>query len=497
MNGAGSMATALSACGPPIEDPLALFDLIPLPAWIFDASTLRFLCVNEAAIERYGFSRDEFLSMSISEIRPLPERPRLMEEFSRHSKPTSFRQRWWHQTKSGEVFQVEVSSRALTFHGRDAYLVIAIDMSEQLRLQEALFHSRRRLQALFDNALDAILLANDAGEYVDANAAACALLGCNRDQILKLHVWDVPADVTPGHARESWNRFLKDGSMSGGYRLRACDGTIHDVEFRSVANVLPGLHLAILRDVTRENAIRSEAQERLRESHEQSRRAAARLRARREEDRTRIARELHDQLGQALAVLKIDLHWLGHQTTGAQKRSQGLPEKIDNMIRVVDDTIARVRRLSSELRPPVLDKLGLVAAVEWEAEEFAHRTRIQTHFSSGIEHVGLDRGRSTAVFRILQEALTNVATHAAAANVRISVSVANTHLRIAVSDDGRGMAADQMISGRALGILGMRERASLLGGTVAVRRRRRRGTVVTIGIPLAERRRAPRDDWND
>lgn len=492
------MATALSPCGPPIEDPLALFDLIPLPAWIFDTATLRFLCVNAAAIERYGFSREEFLSMAISEIRPAAERRRLMEQFNRHSQPTSYRQRWWHQTKSGEVFQVEVSSRALTFQGRDAYLVIAIDMSEQLRLQEALFHSRRRLQALFDNALDAILLANDAGEYVDANAAACALLRCNRDEILKLHVWDLPADVTPSHTRAGWNGFLKDGSMSGGYRLRACDGTIHDVEFRSVANVLPGLHLAILRDVTRENGIRREAQERLRESHEQSRRAAARLRARREEDRTRIARELHDQLGQALAVLKIDLHWLGHQTMmGPQSRAQELTGKIENMIRVLDDTISRVRRLSSELRPPVLDKLGLVAAVEWEAEKFAHRTRIQTHVSSGVEHVGLDRGRSTAVFRILQEALTNVATHAAAANVRISVSVANTHLRIAVSDDGRGIAAEQTAGRRALGILGMRERASLLGGTVAVRRGRRRGTVVIIGIPLADRRRAPRDDWND
>jgi PAS domain S-box-containing protein len=492
------MATAFSSCGAPIGDPLALFDLIPLPAWIFDAETLRFLCVNASAIGRYGFSREEFLAMSISEIRPPAERPRLIEEFNRHSQSTSYRQRWWHQTKSGEVFQVEVSSRALTFQGRAAYFVVAIDMSEQLRLQEALFHSRRRLQALFDNALDAILLANDAGEYVDANAAACALLGCNRDGILKLHVWDLAPEGSPSRTHECWKKFLKDGSMSGGYSLRACDGTTRDVEFRSVANVLPGLHLAILRDVTRENAIRREAQERLRESHEQSRRAAARLRARREEDRTRIARELHDQLGQALAVLKIDLHWLGHQVeVGPATRLPALNAKIDNMIRVVDDTISRVRRLSSELRPPVLDKLGLLAAVEWEAEEFAHRTRIHTRVSTGIEHVGLDRGRSTAVFRILQEALTNVATHAAAANVRISVSVADTHLRIAVSDDGRGVAAEQTAGSRALGILGMRERASLLGGTVAVRRGRRRGTVVTIGIPLADRRRVPRDDWND
>jgi PAS domain S-box-containing protein len=489
---------APASCGTAAGDQQTLFDLIPLPAWIFDAATLRCLRVNEAAMARYGYSRDEYLAMSIMEMNPPAERPHVLEEYARNRNAPSYRQRGWHQTKGGEVFQVEVSSRALTYAGRQAHFVVAVDMSEHLRMQEALVHSRRRLQALFENALDAILLANDRGEYVDANAAACALLRCNRDQILKLHVWDLPADETASHTREGWNSFLKDGRMTGGYCLRARDGTRHDVEFRSVANVLPGLHLAILRDVTVENAVRREAQERLRESHERSRRAAGRARARREEDRTRIARELHDQLGQALAALKIDLHWLGQQTfPGEHGQPDGLDEKIKNMVGLVDDTIRRVRRISSELRPPVLDGLGLLAAVEWEAEEFARRTRIRTRVSTDVEHVVLDRGRSTAVFRIVQEALTNVATHAAASNVRITVSVENIHLRIAVSDDGRGIAAEETAGSRALGILGMRERASLLGGSVVVRRGRRRGTVVRVGIPLAERRRIPRDDWSD
>jgi PAS domain S-box-containing protein len=493
------MATApTSSTVAPTSEFQALLDLIPLPAWIFDAATLRFVCVNEAAVVRYGFSRGEFLRMTITDIRPPAERPLLLEQFARYRNEPTHRSRWWHQTRSGDVFQVEVSTRALVLEGRQAHFVVASDMTEHLRLQEALFHSRRRLQALFDNALDAILLANDAGEYVDANAAACALLGCNRDDILQLHVWDLLADESARHTREGWSAFLKEGRMSGGYRLRARDGTSHEVEFSSVANVLPGLHLAILRDVTRETAMRREAQERLRESHEQSRRVAARARARREEDRTRMARELHDQLGQALAALKIDLHWVGQQiTTGVQVRSDDLTGKIDCMMRLVDETLSRVRRISSELRPPVLDKLGLLAAVEWEAEEFARRTHIRTRVKAEVEHVGLDRGRSTAVFRMLQEALVNVAAHAAASNVKISVSVVAGRLRIGISDDGRGIGADQTTGGVALGILGMRERASLLGGGVAIRRGRRRGTVVTIGIPLAERRSVPRDDWND
>ena len=491
------MATVPISCATPTGDQSALFDLIPLPAWIFDSKTLRFLAVNDAAVTRYGFSREEFLRMSVVDIRPLSERPHMRQEFEQHRDAPSYRHCWWHQTKSGEVFQVEISSQSLVFDGRPARFVVAIDMSEHLRLQEALFHSRRRLQALFDNALDAILLANDAGEHVDANAAACALLCCNRDEILQLHVWDLPADESVTQTREGWVTFLKEGRMSGGYRLRARDGTMRDVEFRSVANVLPGLHLAILRDVTTENAIRRDVQERLHESHEQSRRGAARARARREEDRTRMARELHDQLGQALAALKIDLHWVGQQTTTVYARADEVTEKIDSMMRLIDDTIGRVRRISSELRPPVLDKLGLIAAVEWEAEEFSRRTHIRTRVRAGVERVDLDRGRAMTVFRILQEALANVATHAAASNVRVSVSVVSTQLRIAISDEGRGIAADQTSGSAALGILGMRERASLLGGTVAVRRGRRRGTIVTVAIPLAERRHVPRDDWND
>ena len=492
------MATAPPIFAAPIADQLALFDVIPLPAWIFDTGTLRFLAINDAAVRRYGYSRDEFLRMNVVDIRPAEDRLQVLEEFDRHRDDPSYRRRWWHQTKSGEVFQVEISAQAFLFRDRPAWLVVVVDMSEHLRLQEALFHSRRRLQALFDNALDAILLANDAGEYVDANAAACALLCCNRDEILQLHVWDLPADDSVSHTREGWAAFLKEGRMSGGYLLRARDGTLRDVEFRSVANVLPGLHLAILRDVTAENAIRRDAQTRLQESHEQSRRAAARARARREEDRTRMARELHDQLGQALAALKIDLHWVGQQAAIACERpGDVVAEKISAMMRLVDDTISRVRRISSELRPPVLDKLGLIAALEWEAEEFSRRTHIRTRVRSGVDHVDLDRGRAMTVYRILQEALTNVATHAAASNVRISVSVVATELRIAISDDGRGIAADPTSGSVGLGILGMRERASLLGGTVAVRRGRRRGTIATIVIPLTERRRVPRDDWND
>ena len=470
-----------------------LFDLAPVPAYIFDDSTLAFLEANNAAVERYGYSREEFRRLSLEDIRPPEDWPSLRDVVRARIDEPKYEAIWRHRTKTGEIFDVQIVSQRITYNGRAAHFVVATDVTEQRRLQQALFHSRRRLQALFDDALDAIFLANDAGEFVDANPAACALIGYARDHILQMHVWDMRSHETPVEGLASWRAFLRGGTLSGEYRLHAGDGKPRDVEFRAVANVLPGLHLSVMRDVTERNDARRETEARLRESHDQLRRLSARSRARREEDRTRLARELHDQLGQALAGIKIDLHWIG-QHASADSDRVGIRAKVDATMRLVDDTIWRVRRLSSQLRPPVLDKLGLVAAIEWEAKEFERRAGVRTRTQLSAEHVALDPGRATAVFRMVQEALTNVATHAQATRITVAVRETNGAVTVTVSDNGRGIPRERFGSVDSLGMLGMRERAALLGGAVDVRGNRPHGTVVTLSIPLAERRAAPRDE---
>jgi PAS domain S-box-containing protein len=470
-----------------------LFDLAPVPAYIFDDATCEFLAVNNAAVQFYGYSRDEFLQLSLDDIRPPADRSALHDALQARLHEPKYEVGWRHKTKAGEILDVEIVSQPITYRGRAAHFVVANDVTERRRLHEALFHSRHRLQALFDFALDAIFLANDDGEYVDANPAACALLGYTRDQILRMRVWEMRPHDTSTEGQDSWRAFLRAGTLSGEYRLHAGDGTPRDVEFRAVANVLPGLHLSVMRDVTERNLSRQETEARLRESHEQLRRLSARSRARREEDRTRLARELHDQLGQALAGIKIDLHWIG-QHAGPDREPGSVGAKADATMRLVDDTIWRVRRLSSQLRPPVLDKLGLVAAIEWEAKEFERRAGIRTRVQSNAEHVALDLGRATAVFRMLQEALTNVATHARATRITVGVREANGALAVSVSDNGRGIARERIGSLDSLGLLGMRERTALLGGSIEVRGNRPRGTVVLMSIPLAERRLSPRDE---
>jgi two-component system sensor histidine kinase UhpB len=240
--------------------------------------------------------------------------------------------------------------------------------------------------------------------------------------------------------------------------------------------------------------VRSGAEARHRDALDLVRQMSARARARREADRTRVARELHDQLGQALAAVKIDLCWLAEQLASAAPSRQQIKQKIGVMTGLVDETIVRVRRISSDLRPPILDKLGLVAAIEWHLEAFERQAGIRTTLSSSVEHIDIDDGRATAVFRIVEEAMSNVAAHARATRVAVAITRDHQRLRLTVTDNGTGIAPGRSVSRDSLGLRGMHERAELLDGTVDVRPHSPRGTIVSIAIPLGDRRQLPRNE---
>ena len=211
---------------------------------------------------------------------------------------------------------------------------------------------------------------------------------------------------------------------------------------------------------------------------DQLRALAGRIEAAREDERTAIARDIHDQLGQALTALKLDVGWLRRRLD-----TPALVEKLDDMARAADEVIRSVRRISADLRPGVLDALGLRAAIEWQADEFAQRSNIRVDVHAAIGDLQLERSLATNVFRIFQEALTNVARHASAALVEVSLTLQHGQLHLEVADDGIGVPEVGPRSS-TLGILGMRERARRLGGECSVKRRQPRGTVVTVSVPL-------------
>jgi signal transduction histidine kinase len=222
------------------------------------------------------------------------------------------------------------------------------------------------------------------------------------------------------------------------------------------------------------------AEEELQRSFRQLRELAARLQSVREEERAMVAREIHDELGQALTAIKIDLASL----IGALRVDQQEElEKAESILRLIDQTILSVRRIATELRPGILDDLGLVAAVEWAAQEFKARTGTKCNLDLPDDDIVIDQERTTAIFRIFQETLTNVTRHAEATRVDVRLGRENGNIVLEVRDNGRGIAEERLSRSRSLGILGMRERALLLGGELTISGAPGKGTIVRVLIP--------------
>lgn len=236
---------------------------------------------------------------------------------------------------------------------------------------------------------------------------------------------------------------------------------------------------------------RRAAQEQLLKSHEQLRALTAYLQFVREEERTRIAREVHDELGQMLTNLKIELAWLAARLP---KHRRLLQEKARQMLGHVDALAHTVRQIVTELRPGILDDFGLVAALEWQAGEFQRRTGLRCTFVSDVARENWDGDITTALFRIFQETLTNVLRHAQATRVDVHLWQDDEVLLLEVADNGRGITPEEVANTRSIGLLGMRERAALLGGDISFTGASGRGTTVLIRLPIASDRRAGAPD---
>jgi signal transduction histidine kinase len=230
-----------------------------------------------------------------------------------------------------------------------------------------------------------------------------------------------------------------------------------------------------------------------REANARLRLLSERLQSAREEERIRIARDIHDELGQALTCLKIDLSWLHRRLrVNADSRNDrtarplSLREKTKAMLKSIDGTMDAVGRISAELRPALLDDLGLLAAIEWQVQEFQKRTGIRCGLTLPSRNPVLEPGRSTALFRICQEILTNVARHSKATRVRILLKRERSGMVLKVQDNGRGITRDEISDRGSIGLLGIRERALFWGGEVRIRGIPGRGTRVAVKIPITQ-----------
>jgi PAS domain S-box-containing protein len=364
----------------------------------------------------------------------------------------------------------------------DANAKLARALSERERAEEAL----RKLSSAVEQAADSVMIANRDGVIEYVNPAFERLTGYTATEAIGQTARILKSGVhEPAFYRELW-QVITAGEVFRAVFVNRRKSGAHYYEEKIVTPLRDGQgaishFVSAGRDITE----RKEAEEQLRSSREELRALAAHLESVREDERTRIAREIHDELGQALTALRFDVRRLGASPAGDRQASL---ERTQAMTGLIDRTIASVRRIATELRPGVLDDLGLAAAIEWQAQEFEARTGIRCALTIGPADVDLGRDVSTAVFRIFQETLTNVARHANAHRVDVVLSAATERVALIVRDDGRGITDAELACRRSLGLVGMRERALLLGGDVTIEGQPGQGTTVMLDVPLSDGR---------
>lgn len=596
-----------------IQDTASSFSLLflanPLPMWVFDVETLRFLVVNDAAIEQYGYSREEFLGMTIKDIRPTVDVPRVMAHMAGQLEEYSPIELWRHRKKDGTVFRVEITGHGMSFQGRSARLILARDVTseqnafealaeseEQLRLaleagQMGMFnwdiqankiswtpeHARmwgikpgefdgsyemfasrihpddrvfvesrleeakakrelyececrvmrengsyewvngrgrfeygedgapvrmlgvvtdiserknserksreheEHLQRILDTALDGYILADIDGNILDVNPSYCALTGYSREELLSLNIMAIEAALSPEAVASRIRSITELGSVRFETRHRGKSGSI--IELEVSISLMPGntpLIAAFVRDITE----RKQSETRLAALHGEVQRSRGRLQRlslqmihAQETERGRVARELHDDIGQVLTSMKITFQTV--KNLGVEGRAAAL---IDDTIEMVNQAMQRVRVISQDLRPALLDDLGLVPALRWYVDRHVVAAGIRGRVVGDETDERLPENVEITCFRVAQEALTNATRHSQAREIGVELLRNENVLRLRIADDGCGFDVDTMrskpLQEKGFGLLSMQERVELLGGRFEISSELGKGTTV-------------------
>jgi PAS domain S-box-containing protein len=592
-----------------------IFYKSPLPKWIYDFETLRFLDVNEAAINHYGYSREEFLAMTITDIRPEKDQENFLHHMDElRNNPDTDQKYWRHVKKNGEIITVEVTAHFIDYNNRKARMAVIMDVTEKLKVEEKLAFSEERFRSIIEQfpypvisyepdgvciaangaweimwqdkrenvkgyniRTDPQMLSSGLSHYVEKAFAGETLIsdpylydpalinqkGRKRWMVMTLYplknqggelreVVLILQDITERKKTEEilriseeqrrlimnaaldaivtidvkdsitfWNpqaekifgwkeneikgKLLSETIIPIKYRERHEQGMKHylktgegpvlnklieitalhrdGMEFPIELSIIPveqgneKSFCAFIRDISG----RKKAEEKLRQSHEELRQLTSHLQNIREEERASMAREVHDELGQQITCIKMDVSWLLKRIKTEDVQEQ---EKIKAIPELLDHTSRTVRKIATELRPSILDDFGLIEALGWQSGEFEKRSGISIEFRSTVPDITIGRTIATPLFRIYQESLTNVARHAAATKIIVTIELRDDQLILTIADNGKGFDVTGISHKKTLGLLGMRERTLMIGGKYEIASMPGKGTTIIVIVPL-------------
>lgn len=508
-----------------------LFENNPLPMWVISEGERAFLDVNEAAILNYGYTRDEFLSMTAYDIRPEDERDAFAAYDCMPGKGLHNTGIWRQLRKDGSIIHAEVNIDEIVFNGKPARLVLATDVTDKVKAEEKIVKANRLYffisqinqmivrtsdeQTLFKEACsiavglgqfkmawiglfeeneEIIQLVSQDG-MADEDTRLFERLKYDKEgpqaDVLRTGKYYVCNDLENEFKLESWRLIAsmrnvrsvmvtpirRFGRIIGTFNFYAPTVNFFDKEEIELLEEAAG-DVSFALGVFEREFLRKKAEQEIVIKNEELKKLSSHLQNIREEERTYIAREIHDELGQELTALKMDIDWLKHT-----QPDQVVNSKLDAMLQLTDRTINTVRRIASDLRPGILDDLGLLAAIEWKCSDFHEKSGLKCVFNSNIPERDFENNFSINVFRILQESMTNILRHANAEKVEIKIRETGTEFIMEITDDGKGIDDRDLSKRKSLGIIGMKERAALLGGVLLVESQGI-GTKIKLILPL-------------
>jgi PAS domain S-box-containing protein len=451
-------------------------------AFVLSDESGRIVQINAQAEKLFGYAREELIGQPVDLLIPQAlahghEDAAKGQAPSNDSQPVNASVRCLR--KDASAFPAEINRSPLqTHHGR-LLMAVVRDVSERQRQEDQLREAARYARSLIEATLDPLVMIDTHGVITDVNVACERITGLTREQLIGSEA--ASKFTEPERLYQGFQQVVGQGQiMDFPMAIRHTSGKVTDVlcnasVYRNAKGVVIGV-FASARDVTESRRI----QEEIRSSRQRLRELAAQSEAVREDEKKHIAREVHDELGQVLTALRMDLSMLGMQSASL---APALKDRIYEMKALVDRAIQGVRNVAGNLRPAALD-MGLVAAVEWLCVEFNRHTGTPCAFEPDQISVDLDETRAVVIFRMVQESLTNITRYAQASQVHIAMARQDNVLRLEIRDDGRGFDPAAAAKKKSYGLLGMNERAIALGGKVDIISAVGQGTRIVVNIPL-------------
>lgn len=455
-----------------------LIDSLPGVFYFYDVNG-KFIRWNKKLEEVTGYGSDEIAVMHPVQLFPDDEKEYISGRIATVFEKGSNDAEADFLSKTGERTSYYFKAVLIEYNGMPCLLGSGIDITERKKAEERLKQSEQNYKLLFEkNPLPMWILSLPEYKVMDVNSACLQQYGYSRREFLALDIKDLLSPQELPKMQAQLNLNFRGLHHAGVWRHQNKEGVTiyadimtHDIYYKDAP-----ARLVLAKEVTEQYL----AEERLKKSYDEIRELTEYLQKVREEERMRISHEIHDELGQLLTVLKIDISWINKRIPDG---NVAIKKKISETLGMVDHTVKAVRRIASELRPALLDDLGLKAAMLWHIKDFENRSGVRTEVQLPEQELKLTDERKTALYRILQESLTNVSRHSEAGKVLIRMIKENNKVVMTITDNGKGFDPGKG-SLKTLGLLGMKERALGMGGDYHIQSEPGKGTTVQVILPI-------------